>query len=168
MRHALGPGSEVGGYRIGELLGEGATGAVYRAGDAEGRTVALKVLDRELATDARFRERFLRESGVAAILQHPSIVPVLAAGEDDGVLFLAMEWVDGSDLRDLLRRDGPFEPERAVALIEDVAAGPRRGACRRADPPRRQAGEHPRGRRPGAAVRLRARQAHRARREPDR
>ena len=123
MRHALGPGSEVGGYRIGELLGEGATGAVYRAGDAEGRTVALKVLDRELATDARFRERFLRESGVAAILQHPSIVPVLAAGEDDGVLFLAMEWVDGSDLRDLLRRDGPFEPERAVALIEDVAAG---------------------------------------------
>src|SRR5829696_162415 len=82
MPHALAPGSEVSGYRIESLLGEGATGAVYLARDAEGRAVALKVLDPAVAADARFRERFLRESRVAALLEHPNVVPVLDAGED--------------------------------------------------------------------------------------
>src|SRR5215218_9734968 len=122
MPHALVPGSEVSGYRIESLLGEGATGAVYLARDAEGRVVALKVLDPAVAADARFRERFLRESRVAALLEHPNLVPVLDAGEDGGLLYIAMEWVDGVDLRSLLRRDGPLEPDRAVALVADVAA----------------------------------------------
>ena len=123
MPHTLAPGSDIGGYRIDSLLGVGATGSVYLARDAEGSAVALKVLEPTVGADARFRERFLRESGVAALLEHPSVVPVLDAGEDDGVLFLAMEWVDGSDLRARLRRDGPLEPARAVALVEEIAAG---------------------------------------------
>jgi ABC-type transport system substrate-binding protein len=123
MPHALAPGSEVAGYTIDSLLGEGGTGAVYLARDAEGRAVALKVLDPAVGADSRFRERFLRESGVAAVLEHPNVVPVLDAGEDGGLLYIAMEWVDGTDLRELLRRDGALEPERAVALVEDVAAG---------------------------------------------
>jgi ABC-type transport system substrate-binding protein len=122
MPHALAPGSEVSGYRIVSLLGEGATGAVYLARDAEGAAVALKVLDPAVAADARFRERFVRESRVAALLDHPNIVSVRDAGEDAGLFYIAMEWVDGVDLRSLLRRDGPLEPERAVALIADVAA----------------------------------------------
>src|SRR5215208_1592124 len=122
MPHALAPGSTVSGYRIESLLGEGATGAVYLARDTEGRAVALKVLDPAVAADARFRERFLRESRVAALLEHPNLVPVLDAGEDGGLFYIAMEWVDGVDLRTLLRRDGPLEPERAVALVADVAA----------------------------------------------
>src|SRR5829696_4141579 len=123
MPHALAPGSTVSGYRIESLLGEGATGAVYLARDAEGRAVALKVLDPAVAADARFRERFLRESRVAALLEHPNLVPVLDAGEADGLLYIAMEWVDGVDLRSLLRRDGALEPARAVSLVEDVGAG---------------------------------------------
>ena len=123
MPHTLAPGAHIGGYRIDSLLGVGATGSVYLARDVEGSAVALKVLEPTMGADARFRERFLRESGVAALLEHPSVVPVLDAGEDDGLLFLAMEWVDGSDLRARLRRDGPLEPARAVALVEEIAAG---------------------------------------------
>ena len=123
MPHLLAPGTDVAGYRIESLLGEGATGSVHLARDADGRAVALKVLDPALAADSRFRERFLRESNIAALLEHPSVVPVLDAGEHEGLLYIAMEWVDGEDLRALLRREGALEPERAVALVEDVGAG---------------------------------------------
>ena len=123
MPHLLAPGTDVAGYRIESLLGEGATGAVHLARDAGGRAVALKVLDPALAADSRFRKRFLRESRVAALLEHPSVVPVLDAGEHEGLLYIAMEWVDGVDLRALLRREGALEPERAVALVEHVGAG---------------------------------------------
>src|SRR4051812_7137667 len=123
MNQALAPGTDLAGYRVESLLGEGATGAVYLARDVAGRAVALKVLDRAVAAEPRFRERFLRESRIVADLDHPSIVPVLHAGADDGLLFIAMAWVDGVDLRTLLRRDGPLDPERAVAVVEDVAAG---------------------------------------------
>src|SRR5204862_64362 len=90
-----------------------------------------------------FRERFLRESRVAAMLEHPSVVPVLDAGEHEGLIYIAMEWVDGVDLRALLRREGALEPARAVALVEDVGAGLDGGTCLRPGPSRRQAGEHP-------------------------
>ena len=83
--------------------------------------VALKLLDDALARDERFRQRFLRESQLAASLEHPNIVRTIASGEDDGRLYLAMEFVDGSDLRQLLRDEGRLEPERAVALVEQVA-----------------------------------------------
>src|ERR671929_1652916 len=108
-------GAVVAGFRIESLLGEGATGAVYLAEDEGGRRVALKVLAPELARDERFRRRFLRESGVAAALDHPHVVPTLAAGEDAGVLYLAMPYIEGTDLRELVRHEGRLEPARAVA-----------------------------------------------------
>ena len=92
-------------------------GAVYLAEDADGQQVALKLLSPELAHDERFRQRFLRESRIAATLDHPNVVPTLAAGEDAGLLYLAMAYVDGVDLRELLRREGRLDPERAVALV---------------------------------------------------
>ena len=98
-------------------------GAVYLADDlSQPRRVALKVLDPELARDERFRQRFLRESQVASSLDHPNIVPTLASGEEGGVLYLAMEYVDGVDLRELLRCAGALDPERTIALLAQVAS----------------------------------------------
>ena len=122
MPDVLETGSVVAGYRIARLIGRGATGAVYLAADAEGNEVALKVLLPDLAQDARFRERFLRESQIAASLDEPHVVPTLAVGEDDGMLWLAMRFVDGLDLREVLKREGPLTPERAVDLIGQVAS----------------------------------------------
>jgi ABC-type transport system substrate-binding protein/predicted Ser/Thr protein kinase len=121
MPDVLETGSVVAGYRVSRLLGRGATGAVYLAEDAERRPVALKVLIPELAQNARFRERFLRESQIAAGLDEPHIVPTLAVGSDDGTLYLAMRFIDGLDLRAILKREGPLTPERAVELIRQVA-----------------------------------------------
>jgi YVTN family beta-propeller protein len=116
-------GSEVGGYQVDILLGRGGMGAVYRARDADlGRTVALKVLAPEFAGNERFRERFLRESRLAASLDHPHIVPIFRAGEADGVLFLAMRYVEGTDLSRLVEDEGPLDPERVVALVEQAAS----------------------------------------------
>ena len=85
------PGTIVAGFRVVSPIGEGAMGSVYLAEKVEdGRRVALKVLSPQLAHDERFRRRFLRESQLAASLDHPHIVPTLASGEDDGRLFLAM------------------------------------------------------------------------------
>jgi len=97
-------------------------GAVYLAEDeGTGRRVAVKLLAPELAHDERFRRRFLRETELASRLEHPNIVPVLGSGEDKGTLFLAMAYVEGSDLRKLLRGEGRLEPERALGLLEQVA-----------------------------------------------
>ena len=119
---SLAPGTTVAGYRIEVLIGRGGMGAVYRA-DEEGlgRKVALKVIAPELAQDDRFRERFLRESRIAASLDHPHIVPIYQAGEQDGVLFLAMRYVEGSDLAELLAENGALEPKRAVELLSQIA-----------------------------------------------
>ena len=114
-------GHDIAGYRLENLLGRGGMGAVYRAEDLRlGRKVALKVLAPELAENERFRERFLRESQLAASLDHPHIVPIYAAGEADGQLYLAMRYVEGYDLRQLLAREGPLPPERALRLVEQV------------------------------------------------
>ena len=110
-------GRVIGGFRVGELLAGGAMGAVYSAEDADGRRVALKLLSPDLRHDERFRQRFLRESQLAATLDHPNVVKTIASGEDGGVLYLAMDYVDGVDLRELLRREGRLAPERAVALV---------------------------------------------------
>ena len=92
-------GTVLAGYRVERVLGRGATGTVYLARDeALDRHVALKLLAPDLARDPRFRERFLRESRIAAGLEHPGIVPIYAAGETEGTLFLAMRYVRG-DLR---------------------------------------------------------------------
>ena len=98
-------------------------GAVYRAQELGlGRKVALKVIAPELAEDSRFRERFLRESRIAASLDHPHIVPIFQAGDEDGVLFLAMRYVEGTDLAKLARaRTARSSRARAISLLEQVA-----------------------------------------------
>src|SRR3954451_18834858 len=87
------------------------------------RKVALKLMASELAHDERFQERFLRESQLAASLDHPNVVPIYDADEADGVLYIAMRYVEGSDLRALLRAEGPLEPARALRLVAQAAAG---------------------------------------------
>ena len=115
-------GTRMAGYRIERLLGEGGTGAVYLAIDEHlDRPVALKLLPPELSRDERFRKRFLREARMAAHLEHPGIVPIYAAGEADGQLYLAMRHVRGTDLRQILGRDGRLEPSRAIRILAPVA-----------------------------------------------
>ena len=115
-------GSVVAGYRLVSLVGEGATGSVYLAeGEGTSDRVALKLLDPELAQNDRFRRRFLQESTIAAGLRHPHVVPILDFGETEDGLYLAMRYVDGCDLRQLLERDGPLEAARAIDLLAQVA-----------------------------------------------
>ncbi len=117
------PGSTLGDYRIESVLGRGGMAVVYRAVDGRlQRPVALKVLAADLARDEIFRKRFLRESRLAASLDHPNVVPVYDAGEADGALYIAMRVVEGSDLRDVLEETGQLDVERAVAILEQVAA----------------------------------------------
>ena len=118
----LAPGTTVAGYRVEALIGRGGMGAVYRAAEEGlGRKVALKVIAPELAQDERFRERFLRESRIAASLDHPHVIPIYQAGEQDGVLFLAMRYVEGSDLANLVAENGALEPKRALDLLSQIA-----------------------------------------------
>lgn len=115
-------GSEFVGYRIDGLIGRGGMGVVYRAYDLRlKRTVALKLMSPELATDHQFRERFSREAELAMSLEHPNVVPIHDAGDIDGRLYLAMRHVEGTDLRALLRAEGALEPARAVAICSQVA-----------------------------------------------
>src|ERR1043166_9756122 len=100
MRSAVHTGAVIAGYRVTSLVGEGAVGSVYVAEDVtSARRVALKLLAPELARDERFRQRFLRESHVAASLDHPHVVPTVAAGEKEGLLYLAMASVDRTNMR---------------------------------------------------------------------
>lgn len=116
-------GSEIAAYRIERFVGRGGMGVVYQAEDTRlGRRVALKLLSADLAEDDRFRDRFVRESRLAASLEHPNIVPVYAAGEADGQLYVAMRYVHGTDLRALIATQGPIEPALAVALVSQIAS----------------------------------------------
>jgi len=118
----LAPGTTVSGYRVEALIGRGGMGAVYRATEEGlGRSVALKVIAPELAADERFRERFLGESRIAASLDHPHVVPIYQAGEEGGLLYLAMRYVEGYDLAALLAREGTLEPRRCLELLAQVA-----------------------------------------------
>src|SRR3954451_8869986 len=98
-------------------------GVVYRATDRRlNRPVAIKLIADDRASDAHFRERFEREAQLTAAIDHPNVIPVYAAGEIDGQLYLVTRFVQGTDLQNLLRREGPLEPERAVEVVEQVAA----------------------------------------------
>jgi serine/threonine protein kinase len=115
--------TEFAGYRIESRVGRGGMGVVYRATDlALDRPVALKVLTEDLAKDEGFRRRFVSESKLAASLDHPNVIPIHAAGEHEGILYIAMRYVPGADLRALLREQGSFDPGRAARLIAQVAA----------------------------------------------
>ncbi len=116
-------GSRVGGYRIERLLGRGGMGSVFLAVDeALERRVALKLLDPALARDERFTRRFLLESKLAARLDHPAIVPVFAAGETEGRLFIAMRYVPGGTLEDRIETRGRLDGGEATALLAMVAS----------------------------------------------
>ena len=119
----LRPGSMLAGYRLEAQLGAGGMAVVFRARDERlGRRVALKVLAPALTGDTAFRRRFMAESRAAAAVDDPHIIPVYEAGEAGGVLFIAMRFVAGGDLRGVLEREGPLVPARAAALISPVAA----------------------------------------------
>ncbi|MEW2610020.1 serine/threonine-protein kinase [Streptomyces sp. NPDC047880] len=116
-------GQQIAGYRIEQEIGRGGMAVVYRARDLRlERTVALKLLAPELARNDTFRRRFTHESRAAAAIDHPHIVPVFEAGETDGVLYIAMRYVPGSDLRHVLDREGPMPPVTAVRVAAQVAS----------------------------------------------
>src|SRR5690348_13999155 len=116
------PGSEIAGYRIESLIGRGGMAVVYRAEDTRlGRKVALKLLTPQLADSEQFRQRFVRESRLAASLDHPNIVPIYEAGEAGGQLFIAMRYVIGSDLKGVLAEQGGQLPlDWTVRLLGQV------------------------------------------------
>ncbi len=115
-------GTVLGGYRIEESLGRGGMSVVYRAEHVRlGRAAALKVLVPGLG-EADFSARFLRESQLAASLDHPNIVPVYDAGEDDGLLYIAMACVEGHDLKSLLAEEGPLPLRRALRVVGQISS----------------------------------------------
>ena len=116
-------GSEFAGYRIEAVAGEGGMGRVYRATQmALKRQVALKLIVPELADDPAFRVRFERESELAASIEHPNVIPVYEADNAEGRLFIAMRWVEGTDLRSIILEEGRLEPRRAASIVGQVAA----------------------------------------------
>ena len=115
-------GTEVAGFRIESVLGRGGMSVVYVAEQIRlARKVALKVLTNELAWDEQFRERFVRESHIAATIDHPNIIPIYDAGEADGLLYIAMRFVQGPDLKEILKR-GTLGVGRTIFLIEQLAS----------------------------------------------
>lgn len=112
-----------GRYRLIGVIGEGGMGKVYKAHDTViDRDVAVKVLSPELGAEPGFRERFRREAHTAARLTEPHIIPIHDTGEVDGKLYLVMPIINGIDVGTLLKRDGPMSPQRAVVVIEQLAA----------------------------------------------
>jgi serine/threonine protein kinase len=119
----LAAGSQIAGYLIEKQIGRGGMAVVYRASDTRlNRSVALKILAPELAGDTAFRQRFMREMRAAASVDHPHIVPVFDAGEADGVLYIAMRYVAGQDLRTLLDAEHALPAARVVHIIAQVAS----------------------------------------------
>jgi serine/threonine protein kinase len=116
-------GREIAAYRIEAEIGRGGMATVYRARDLRlDRTVALKLLSPALTRNEVFRERFISESRLAAGLDHPHIIPVFEAGEADGVLYIAMRYVPGEDLRALLDRQGRLSVEATARIAAQVAS----------------------------------------------
>ena len=116
-------GAVVAGCRVEAVVCRGGMGVVYRATQLSlERPVALKAIAPELAGDATFRERFKRESRIAASIEHPNVIPVYEAGEGEGLLYLIMRYVEGTDLRALIDSEGGLEPERAARIAAQVAA----------------------------------------------
>jgi predicted Ser/Thr protein kinase len=114
-------GESFGGYTIESLLGRGGMGSVYLATHRRlGRKVALKVIAADLARDEGFRARFLRESQLAASLDHPNVIPIYDADEVDGVLYLAMRYVSGPSLQALVRERERLSPEETLRVAEQI------------------------------------------------
>jgi len=119
----VGAGSQIASYRLEEQIGWGGMAVVYRALDVRlDRWVALKILAPEIARDDSFRQRFISESRAAAAVDHPHIIPVFEAGEAGGILFIAMRYVGGGDVRTLFRRLGPLDAARVTSIVAQVAS----------------------------------------------
>jgi serine/threonine protein kinase len=117
-------GSDFASYRIQGVLGRGGMSVVFRADNMRlGNEVALKVLSAELSENDAFRERFVRESRLAASINHPNIIPIYDAGEENGLLYIAMRYVAGADLKTLIRQEGPLSLRRSADIISQVARG---------------------------------------------
>jgi serine/threonine protein kinase/CHASE2 domain-containing sensor protein len=120
---SLAPNAVIAGYELEEPIGRGGMGVVYRATqEALGRTVALKLIASDRASSPVFRARFERESRLAAAIEHVNVIPVYEAGEDDGLLFIAMRLVEGTDLARLLAGGTALTPQRAAHLVAQLAA----------------------------------------------
>jgi serine/threonine-protein kinase len=115
-------GAEIGAYRIEAFVDRGGMASIYEATDLRlNRKVALKVLGHEVSESTDFRERFMRESRFAASLDHPNIVPIYEAGESDGLLYIAMRYVQGTNLAGLLHTNGSLDPRHALGILAPVA-----------------------------------------------
>ena len=122
MNGALEPGSELAGYRITGLLGRGGMGFVYEAEHLLlKRKAALKMLAPELGGGSDFRERFIRESQTVASIDHPNIIPIYDAGDLEGLVYIAMRYIKGPDLQQLLESAGSLEPHQALGILEQAA-----------------------------------------------
>ena len=118
----IAPGDTIAGYRLETQLGAGGMAVVFRAHDERlDRRVALKILPPALALDTDFRTRFIRESRAAATVDHPNIIPIYDAGENNNLLYIAMRYVAGGDLKSLLATPGPVPPKRAAVIIAQAA-----------------------------------------------
>jgi len=116
--------AQLGNYRILERIGSGSMGEVFRAEDtAAGRQVALKVMFQSLSEDAELVERFRREAHAASLLVHPNITRVYESGQAHGRLFMAMELLDGADLRGVIRADPPVPLEQKLQIMLDTCGG---------------------------------------------
>ena len=121
---SLGVGDVIAGYRLDELAGRGGMGVVFQATHiALERRVAVKLIAPELAANEQFRERFKRESRVAASIDHAHVIPIFDAGDEDGQLYVAMRFVEGTDLGELIAREVNLPPSQAVELTAQVGDG---------------------------------------------
>jgi serine/threonine-protein kinase len=118
----LSPGSRFAGYEVESVVGVGGIGTLYRARQLRlDRPVALKLVEPEMARDAVLRERLRREARAVASLDHPNVVPLYEAGEEDGTIYIATRWVEGTELGTLIQDDGPLEPGRAARTSAQIA-----------------------------------------------
>jgi serine/threonine-protein kinase len=118
----LSPGSTFGGYEVESVVGLGGIGILYRARQVRlDRPVALKLVEPTIARDPVIRERLRREARTVASLDHPNIVPLYEAGEEDGTVFIVTRWVEGTELGTLIHDSGPLEPGRAARIAAQIA-----------------------------------------------
>ena len=119
----LAPGSTFAGYEVESVVGAGGIGILYRARQVRlDRPVALKLVEPEVARDPVIRERLRREARMVAALDHPNVVPLYAAGEEGGTVYIVTRWVEGTELGTLIRDHGPLEPGRAARTAAQIAA----------------------------------------------
>ncbi len=119
----LSPGSTLAGFEVESVVGVGGIGTLYRARQLRlDRPVALKVVSPEVARDAVVRERLRREARTVAALDHPNVVPLYAAGEEDGNVYIVTRWVEGTELGNLIHDGGPLDAERAARIAAQIAA----------------------------------------------